>query len=68
MPFRFPLSFRRRRLMLGLVAALVGATALTRYMHWDDRALVWFGEQQLSQEQRAASIWLPSATSCGRNC
>ena len=59
MPFRLLPLIRRRRLLLGLAAVLAGATALTRYMHWDDRALVWFGEQQLSQEQRAASIWLP---------
>ncbi|WP_342245106.1 SdiA-regulated domain-containing protein [Pseudomonas sp. OTU5201] len=45
--------------MLGLVAAFAGTTALTRYMHWDDRALVWLGEQQLTQAQRADSIWLP---------
>lgn len=59
MPFRLMPFIRRRRLLLGLAAVMAGATALTRYMHWDDRALVWFGEQQLSQEQRAASIWLP---------
>ena len=59
MSFRFPQFIRRRRLMLGLVAALAGTTALTRYMHWDDRALVWLAEQQLTDEQRADSIWLP---------
>ena len=59
MPSRLLPFIRRRRLLLGLAAVLAGATALTRYMHWDDRALVWLGEQQLSQEQRAASIWLP---------
>ena len=59
MPLRLLPFIRRRRLLLGLAAVIAGATALTRYMHWDDRALVWFGEQQLSQEQRAASIWLP---------
>ncbi|MFZ6045882.1 SdiA-regulated domain-containing protein [Pseudomonas sp. CR3202] len=59
MPFRLPLFIRRRRLLLGLVAAIAGTTALTRYMHWDDRALVWLSEQQLTQEQRANSIWLP---------
>ncbi|MDH4556290.1 DNA-binding protein [Pseudomonas sp. BN417] len=59
MPFRLLPFIRRRRLLLGVAAVIAGATALTRYMHWDDRALVWFGEQQLSQEQRAASIWLP---------
>jgi uncharacterized protein YjiK len=59
MLFHLPPYIRRHRLMLGLAAVLAGVTALTRYMHWDDRALVWFGEQQLSQEQRAASIWLP---------
>ncbi|GLZ85184.1 hypothetical protein Pres01_12350 [Metapseudomonas resinovorans] len=59
MPRRLLSFVSRRRLMLGLVAIAAGATALTRYMHWDDRALVWVGEQQASQEQRAASIWLP---------
>ncbi|MNF42540.1 SdiA-regulated [compost metagenome] len=59
MPSRLLPFIRRRRLLLGLAAVLAGAAALTRYMHWDDRALVWLGEQQLSQEQRAASIWLP---------
>ncbi len=59
MPFRLLPFIRRRWLLLGLVATIAGTTALTRYMHWDDRALVWLGEQQLSQEQRAESIWLP---------
>ncbi|MDH4580294.1 DNA-binding protein [Pseudomonas sp. BN415] len=59
MPLRFLPFIRRRRLMLGLVAAFAGTTALTSYMHWDDRARVWLGEQQLTQEQRADSIWLP---------
>ncbi len=59
MPLRLLPFIRRRRLMLGLVAAFAGTTALTRYMHWDDRALVWLGEQQLTQAQRADSIWLP---------
>ncbi|WP_242443180.1 SdiA-regulated domain-containing protein [Pseudomonas sp. LFM046] len=45
--------------MLGLVAALAGATALVRFMHWDDRAQVWLSEHQLTAEQRADSIWLP---------
>lgn len=59
MPLRFLPFIRRRRLMLGLVAAFAGITALTSYMHWDDRARVWLGEQRLTQEQRADSIWLP---------
>lgn len=59
MPFRLPSFIRRRRALLGLTAILAGTVLLSRYMHWDDRALVWLGEQQLTREQRAESIWLP---------
>ncbi len=59
MSLRFPKCIHRPRLMLGLVAALAGATALVRFMHWDDRAQVWLSEHQLTAEQRADSIWLP---------
>ncbi|BAN46047.1 SdiA-regulated domain-containing protein [Metapseudomonas resinovorans] len=62
MPFHRPSFLRRRRTLLGLAFALAGITLLTRYMHWDDRALLWLGEQQLSQEQRAEAIWLPGYT------
>lgn len=57
-----PLSLslpRQRRLTLALVVALACAAALTRYLHWDDRALLWFKEQSVPAAERAASIWLP---------
>ena len=50
---------RQRRLTLALVVALACAAALTRYLHWDDRALLWFKEQSVPAAERAASIWLP---------
>ena len=59
MAFIFPPFNRRNRLLLALAGALVGCVALTRYMHWDDRALVWLNGQHLTPQQRAASIWLP---------
>lgn len=59
MALTLPQFNRRSRLLLALAGAFIGCVALTRYMHWDDRALVWLGEQQLTPQQRAASIWLP---------
>ncbi|WP_137973704.1 SdiA-regulated domain-containing protein [Pseudomonas sp. F(2018)] len=50
---------RQRRLTLALVVALACTAALTRYLHWDDRALLWFKEQSVPAAERAASIWLP---------
>jgi len=50
---------RQRRLTLALVVALACTAALTRYLHWDDRAMLWFQEQNLPAAERAASIWLP---------
>ncbi|TXH92372.1 MAG: DNA-binding protein [Pseudomonas sp.] len=50
---------RRRSLSLLLVVALAGAAALVRYMHWDDRSLLWLKEQRLPLGERDASIWLP---------
>lgn len=55
---RLPSPFRRR-VLLGLVASFAIGAALTRYMHWDDRALVWLSEHRLTQAQRADSVWLP---------
>jgi uncharacterized protein YjiK len=57
-----PLSLslpRQRRLTLALVVTLACTAALTRYLHWDDRALLWFKEQSVPAAERAASIWLP---------
>jgi len=50
---------RQRRLTLALVVTLACTAALTRYLHWDDRALLWFKEQSVPAAERAASIWLP---------
>ncbi|WJN59325.1 SdiA-regulated domain-containing protein [Pseudomonas sp. SO81] len=50
---------RQRRLTLALVVALACTAALTRYLHWDDRALLWLKEQSVPAAERAASIWLP---------
>ncbi|MDG9923260.1 MULTISPECIES: SdiA-regulated domain-containing protein [unclassified Pseudomonas] len=50
---------RQRRLTLALVVTLACTAALTRYLHWDDRALLWFKEQSVPTAERAASIWLP---------
>lgn len=58
MSSRLPSPFRRR-VLLGLAASFAIGAALTRYMHWDDRALVWLSEHRLTQAQRADSIWLP---------
>jgi uncharacterized protein YjiK len=56
MPLAFPLS---RRLILALIVALACATAVIRYLHWDDRTLLWLKEHNLPAAERAASIWLP---------
>ncbi|MEO4048646.1 SdiA-regulated domain-containing protein [Pseudomonas sp. CAU 1711] len=58
MSLAFPLS-RRRLLALALVIAAACASALVRYLHWDDRALLWFKERNLPVAERATSIWLP---------
>ncbi|BAU71973.1 SdiA-regulated domain-containing protein [Metapseudomonas furukawaii] len=58
MSSRLPSPFRHR-VLLGLAASFAIGAALTRYMHWDDRALVWLSEHRLTQAQRADSIWLP---------
>ena len=58
MPLSLPLP-RQRRLTLALVVTLACTAALTRYLHWDDRALLWFKEQSVPAAERAASIWLP---------
>jgi uncharacterized protein YjiK len=49
----------QRHLTLALVVTLACTAALTRYLHWDDRALLWFKEQSVPAAERAASIWLP---------
>ena len=53
-----PLS-RRRQLSLALVMLFAALIALVRYLHWDDRTLLWLKEQQMPAAERAASIWLP---------
>lgn len=50
---------RRRSLTLALVITAACVTAVVRYMHWDDRTLLWLKEQNLPLADRAASIWLP---------
>lgn len=59
MPLALPPLSRRRQLSLALVMLFAALIALVRYLHWDDRTLLWFKEQQMPAAERAASIWLP---------
>ena len=51
--------FRRHRLMLALIGVLAVSTGVARLLHLDDRVLLWVSEYRLTEEKRAASIWLP---------
>lgn len=53
-----PLS-RRAWLTLALGTALAACATTLKYLHWDDRALLWLKEYNLPDSARAASIWLP---------
>lgn len=50
---------RRRTLSLALVVILACTVAVVRYLHWDDRTLLWLKEQNVPTADRDASIWLP---------
>ncbi len=54
-----PLSrlWRPRRLLLAVVVLAVAVVGYTQ--HWGGQALYWFDEQEVSQHERDASIWLP---------
>lgn len=57
-------AVRRFRLLAGLLLVL-SATALLvagRLLHWDDQLRLYWSEQSVSPQQRAASIWLPDYT------
>ncbi|WP_187808114.1 SdiA-regulated domain-containing protein [Aquipseudomonas alcaligenes] len=56
-----PFSARLRRswLSLSLTVLLAASAATVNYLHWDDRALLWFKEHSLPNAERVASIWLP---------
>lgn len=57
-------AVRRFRLLAGLLLVL-SATALlvaARLLHWDDQLRLYWSEQSVSPQQRAASIWLPDYT------
>ncbi len=51
----------RWRLILNAVVLLALATALIAgyLLHWDDQLRLYWDEQHVGAEQRAASIWLP---------
>lgn len=53
-----PLS-RRPWLSLALAGSLTAVVGAINFLHWDDRALLWLKEYNLSSGERAASIWLP---------
>ncbi|MGL4317321.1 MAG: SdiA-regulated domain-containing protein [Pseudomonas sp.] len=54
------LAFPRRPwLALALTAVAAASAAVINYLHWDDRALLWFKEHNLPIAERASSIWLP---------
>lgn len=55
----FAILSRLRPWPLVLVAALACSAGLVRFLHWDDRALLWLKEQELPVADRDASIWLP---------
>ena len=50
---------RRRTISLALVVILACTVAVVRYLHWDDRTLLWLKEQNVPVATRDASIWLP---------
>ncbi len=50
---------RRRTISLVLVVILACTVAVVRYLHWDDRTLLWLKEQNVPVATRDASIWLP---------
>lgn len=47
---------RRRSLTLALVITAACVTAVVRYMHWDDRTLLWLKEQNLPLADRAMGL------------
>ncbi|UVE18058.1 SdiA-regulated domain-containing protein [Pseudomonas sp. LS44] len=53
------MSFLPRPRWLALILALTTLVVLTRFWHWDDRALFWLHERGIGQAERDASIWLP---------
>lgn len=60
MPAHAKRPSRLRRLLLG--AALLGALGLLiagHLMHWDDQLRLYWQEQSVGEETRAAGIWLP---------
>ena len=50
---------RRPWLSLALAGSLTAVVGAINFLHWDDRALLWLKEYNLSSGERAASIWLP---------
>jgi len=50
---------RRRTISLALVVILACTVTVVRYLHWDDRTLLWLKEQNVPVATRDASIWLP---------
>ena len=48
-----------RWLLLALLFAAVVLVVLTKLFHWDDRARLWWQEENTSEQARADSVWLP---------
>ncbi|WP_419737313.1 SdiA-regulated domain-containing protein [Pseudomonas sp. COR18] len=51
--------FARRWYYWLLLAALVIGVGLSRFMHWDDRGLLWIKERFETPAERQQSVWLP---------
>ena len=52
---------RRPWLSLALAGSLTAVVGAINFLHWDDRALLWLKEYNLSSGERAANIWLPGS-------
>ncbi len=48
-----------RWLLLALLFAAVVLVVLAKLFHWDDRARLWWQEENTSAQDRADSVWLP---------
>ncbi|MBB2496939.1 SdiA-regulated domain-containing protein [Aquipseudomonas ullengensis] len=50
---------RRSWLTLALIGALATSATVVKLLHLDDRTELWLSEYRQTQDERAASIWLP---------